>query len=67
MLPPREYDRSIMDLTSEADLTDLQIARTYYVKSYLQVWWISDLCDADGTMIEPKFYYSENFVKLTST
>ena len=53
-----------MDLTSEADLTDLEISRIYYVKSYLQVWWVSDLCNAKGIMIEPKFYYSEKRCKI---
>ena len=53
-----------MDLTSEADLTELEISRIYYVKSYLQVWWVSDLCDAEGIMIEPKFYYSEKCRKV---
>ena len=53
-----------MNLISEADLTDLEISRIYYVKSYLQVWWVSDLCDAEGIMIEPKFYYSEKCRKV---
>ena len=53
-----------MDLTSNEDLTDLQIRLIYYVKSYLQVWWISDLCDAEGTMIESKLYYSEKCCKV---
>ena len=29
MLQPREYDQSIMDLTSEEDLTDLQTSQIY--------------------------------------
>lgn len=42
----------------------LQISRVCYVKSYLQVWWDSDLCDSDGTMIESNFCYREKWCNV---
>ena len=52
--PPREFDQCIMDVaTSDNALEDKEIKVIYYCKSYLQVRWISDLCNADGTSVLP--------------
>ena len=50
--PPREYDRCIMDIvTSDNEFKDRNIKYVYYCKSFLQVRWVSDLCNADGTSV----------------
>ena len=50
--PPQEYDRCIMDIvTSDNEFEDRDIKYVYYCKSFLQVRWVSDLCNADGTSI----------------
>ena len=52
VLPPRENDQSIMDLVSESNFKDCEMKRIYYCKCYLQVWWVSDLCNAAGTKVK---------------
>ena len=50
--PPREFDRCIMDLATSNDaFEDKEIKFIYYCKSFLQVRWVLDLCNADGTHI----------------
>ena len=52
--PPREFDQCIMDVaTSDGAFKDKEIKFIYYCKSFLQVRWISDLCNADGTSVLP--------------
>ena len=52
--PPREFDRYIMDVATSNDaFEDKEIKFIYYCKSFLQVQWVSDLCNADGTSVLP--------------
>ena len=45
--PPQEYDRCIMDVvTSDDEFLDRDIKYIYYSKSFLQLRWVSDLCNA---------------------
>ena len=61
VLPPRENDQSIMDLVSESNFKDYEIKRIYYCKFYLQVWWVSDLCNATGTRVKRELYKGEGY------
>ena len=50
--PPRENDRCIMEVAyNDDEFWDIDITKIYYCKSYLQVKWISDLCNADGSEV----------------
>ena len=51
-LPPRENDECIMDVACDsAYFTDQEIRQIYYCKSYLEVFWLSDMCTADGEQL----------------
>ena len=50
--PHRENARCIMEVACNDDeLRAIDINKIYYCKSYLQVKWISDLCNADGSEV----------------
>ena len=50
--PPQENNRCIMEVAcSDPTITDNDIKKIYFCKSYLQVKWISDLCTADGSNV----------------
>ena len=50
--PPQEFDCCIMDIvTSDDAFKDRDIKYVFNCKSFLQVRWVSDLCNADGTSV----------------
>ena len=59
VLPPRENYQSIMDLVSESNLKDCEMKLIYYCKYYLQVWWVSDLCNESRTRVKQELYKGE--------